>query len=76
MEEGEYHLLGCVIEICPWCDSQLHSCNCRFEKLETEEIESEEQLKNLLDLLEEKGRIAYSANESLAYPGTSDGLDN
>lgn len=75
VEEGEMHLLGCVVEVCPWCDGQLCSCNCRFEQLETEEIEDEEQLDSFIDLLDEKGRIPYSRTHSPAYPGTSSGLD-
>lgn len=73
--EGEYHLLGCPVEICPWCDGQLNRCNCRFEKLETERLESEEQIEELLALLEEKGRIRYTAEQKPGYPGTSQGLD-
>lgn len=75
VEEGELHLLGCIIEVCPWCDGQLCSCNCRFEQLETEELEDEEQLENFIELLNEKGRIPYASDQSIAYPGTSSGLD-
>jgi len=75
VEVGELHLLGCIVEICPWCDGQLSSCNCRFEQLKTEEIESEEQLETFIDMLSEKGRIPYVVNHSPAYPGTSEGLD-
>lgn len=73
--EGEYHLLGCPVEICPWCDGQLSRCNCRFEQLEVESLESEEQVEELLALLEEKGRIRYVAEQKPGYPGTSQGLD-
>lgn len=73
--EGEYHLVGCVVEICPWCDAQLSGCNCRFEKLGLERIESEEELEGLVELLEEKGRIPFRKSQSPAYPGTSKGLD-
>ncbi len=73
--EGEVHLIGCVVEICPWCNGQLHSCNCRFEKLGVDEIEDEEQLEDFVELLEEKGRIVYQQSHSPAYPGTSCGLD-
>lgn len=72
---GECHLLGCPVEICPWCDGQLNKCNCRFEKLDTESVDSEEQLEALRDLLEEKGRIPYQAEQKPGYPGTSEGLD-
>jgi hypothetical protein len=73
--EGEQHLLGCVVEICPWCDAQLSSCNCRFEQLGIDAIENEEQLERFAELLEEKGRIPFRRTESPAYPGTSKGLD-
>lgn len=72
---GELHLLGCPVEICPWCDGQLSKCNCRFEKLDVESFESSEQLDEFLEILEEKGRIPYEAEQKPAYPGTSKGLD-
>lgn len=73
--EGEEHLLGCVGEICPWCRGNLSKCNCRFEQLKVEEIENEEQLETFSELLSAKGRIAYVKEEKVAYPGTSEGLD-
>ncbi len=72
---GEEHLLGCVVEVCPWCKGQLKSCNCRFEKLDVEEIETAEQVEAFADLLAEKGRIPFSPEQAPAYPGTSRGLD-
>jgi len=74
--EGENHLLGCTVEVCPWCKGQLSYCNCRFEKLGTDAIEDEQQLEKFLDLLTEKGRIPYQKNQAPAYPGTSGGLDD
>lgn len=73
--DGQEHLLGCVVEICPWCGGTLSKCNCRFEQLKVDEIESEEQLDEFADLLIAKGRIPYSKEQKIAYPGTSDGLD-
>jgi len=73
--EGENHLLGCPVEICPWCDGQLIGCACRFERLGVEEID-EERLEIFEDMLEAKGRIPYSREQSPAYPGTSAGLDH
>ncbi|MBW2466930.1 MAG: hypothetical protein JRF02_06475, partial [Deltaproteobacteria bacterium] len=32
--EGEFHTLGCPVEICPWCNGQLTYCNCRFNRLD------------------------------------------
>ncbi|CAG35819.1 unknown protein [Desulfotalea psychrophila LSv54] len=73
--EGDAHLLGCLVEICPWCDGQLNTCNCRFEKLGVDEINSEEELEKFEKLLAEKGRVPFSAEQGLAYPGSSKGLD-
>lgn len=75
VEEGEPHMLGCTVEVCPWCDGQLSNCNCRFERLGLDEIENEEQLDNFYDLLGEKGRIPFQKEQTPFYPGTGDGLD-
>lgn len=74
--EGEIHLLGCTVEICPWCEGQLCHCNCRFEQLHTEDIEDEAQLEAFIDMLTTKGRIPYQKSQAPAYPGTSGGLDD
>jgi len=66
--EGEVHHLGCPVEICPWCDSQLNMCNCRFEKLGVEEITENAEIERLEVLLEEKGRIPFSTDHAPAYP--------
>lgn len=73
--DGKFHLLGCTVEICPWCEGQLSYCNCRFEQLKTDEIEDEEQVEKFKGMLEAKGRIPYQKNQAPAYPGTSGGLD-
>jgi len=75
VSEGELHLLGCSVEVCPWCGGQLSNCNCRFEQLEVEEVETEDQLNEFYDLLTAKGRIAFKGDQSPSYPGTGDGLD-
>ena len=72
---GECHLLGCPVEVCPWCDGQLNRCSCRFEMLDVESLESNEQVEAFQDLLEAKGRIPYNAEQKLAYPGSGGGLD-
>jgi hypothetical protein len=74
--EGDCHLLGCTVEICPWCQGQLSNCNCRFQQLEADDISDEEQLEKFIDLLEAKGRIPYQKSQAPAYPGTSGGLDD
>jgi hypothetical protein len=73
--EGEEHLLGCSLEICPWCEGQLRHCSCRFSQLQTEEITSDEQLDLFAELLAAKGRIPFTAEQLPRYPGTSEGLD-
>lgn len=75
VEEGEYHLFGCMVEICPWCEGQLNRCNCRFEQLENDVIDSEEQVEQFFELLLGKGRIPHRRDQAPAYPGTSEGLD-
>ena len=75
VKEGEFHLLGCVVEICPWCDGQLSNCNCRFEQLGVDEIESEEQLDDFYDLLREKGRVTFKKDQIPLYPGAGNELD-
>jgi len=74
--EGDCHLLGCSVEICPWCEGQLSKCNCRFEQLKTEHIEDEQQLEEFIELLDAKGRVPYRKGQAPAYPGTSAGLDD
>jgi hypothetical protein len=74
--EGEYHHLGCPVEICPWCDGQFTYCNCRFEKLAVEEIDDEAMLERLIILLNNKGRIPFSKSHAPAYPAASDEPDD
>ncbi len=73
--EGECHLLGCTVEICPWCEGQLSYCNCRFEQLDTDDIKDEGELETFIDMLTAKGRVPYQKSQAPAYPGTSGGLD-
>jgi hypothetical protein len=75
VQEGEYHLLGCSVEVCPWCEGQLNKCNCRFEQLETEVIENDEQLEEFFELLTARGRIPFQQHQAPYYPGLSSGLD-
>ncbi len=70
--QGELHELGCPVEICPWCDGQLNYCNCRFEKLGVDEIVDEAEIDRLEILLNEKGRIPFSAQHAPAYPSAGD----
>lgn len=65
---GEYHELGCPVEICPWCGGQLIHCNCRFEQLGQDTISDEADLIRLESLLEAQGRIPYDQDQRPSYP--------
>ena len=69
---GEYHTLGCPVEICPWCNGQLTYCNCRFAKLDIDALDKIAQIEKLQALLEEAGRIAFKKEQAPGYP-TLDG---
>ncbi len=67
--EGEYHTLGCPIEVCPWCGGQLTGCDCRFTQLGVSELDEERQLDALLARLNKKGRIPFdAASQKPSYP--------
>ncbi len=70
---GEYHELGCPVEICPWCGGQLIHCNCRFDLLE-EDFIAEEQLQRFEALLVEKGRLPYSPEQRPSYADEGGGV--
>jgi hypothetical protein len=65
---GEFHTLGCPVEICPWCSGQLTYCNCRFTKLDIESLDKVAQIEKLLELLEATGRIAFQKEHAPGYP--------
>lgn len=69
---GDYHHLGCPVEICPWCDGQLNICNCRFEQLGVDEITDENEIDRLEVLLNDKGRVPFSADHAPAYPAAGE----
>lgn len=69
---GECHLLGCPVEVCPWCDGQFSRCGCRFEKLGVDALEDEDELDELERILEEKGRVPYGRGQSPSYPSDRD----
>lgn len=73
--EGDVHLLGCLTEVCPWCDGQLSKCNCRFEKIGVDEITTEEQVEKFEALLAEKGRVPFAKEQAISFPGLSSGFD-
>ncbi len=68
-KDGDSHVFGCPVEICPWCDGQLTNCNCRFDQLKVDEIKNQMQLDSFLKLLHKKGRISYdAASHCPSYP--------
>jgi len=71
---GELHVLGCPVEICPWCGGQLIHCHCRFEQLELEEITKQQDLDRLEALLNQKGRIAYSPEQRPDFADDGPGI--
>jgi hypothetical protein len=69
---GEFHTLGCPVEICPWCNGQLTYCNCRFTRLDIDTMDKVSQIEKLLELLVEAGRIAFKKEHSPGYPTLDD----
>lgn len=70
---GEYHELGCPVELCPWCGGQLIHCDCRYEQLGLDVIASETELMQFETLLEDRGRIPYSREQRPSF--ADDGPD-
>jgi hypothetical protein len=66
-ETGSLHILGCPVEVCPWCGGQLSRCNCRFEQLDVEELTDEKMLKQLEECLASKGRIPYAREQRPSF---------
>lgn len=64
---GEFHELGCPVELCPWCGGQLIHCNCRFDQLGQDELADEQALLHFEELLWQQGRIAYSPEQRPGY---------
>lgn len=64
---GEYHELGCPVELCPWCGGQLIHCDCRYEQLGLDAISTEEELLRFEAILEERGRIPYSPEQRPSF---------
>lgn len=65
---GEVHIFGCPVELCPWCGGQVSRCNCRFDQLGVDRIDTEEQLERFGELLEARGRIAFQKEQNPSYP--------
>ncbi len=67
VQAGSLHILGCPVEVCPWCEGQLNHCNCRFEQLGVEELSDEQMLQELEKKLCRKGRIAYTKEQRPSF---------
>lgn len=68
-QEGEHHVMGCPVEVCPWCSSQLTRCNCRFEITGKKNLTSEKDLNSFTEKLTAKGRVPYEASSQRpSYP--------
>ena len=69
---GEFHTLGCPVEICPWCSGQLTHCNCRFVELGVEHLADEADIERLHERLEEAGRVPFKPEQQPGYPTMGD----
>ena len=72
---GEEHELGCPVEICPWCGGQLIHCECRFARIDVEELETEQDLLRLEEVLQEKGRIVYTPEQRPSFADDGPGVE-
>lgn len=73
-ESGEYHELGCPVELCPWCGGQLIHCDCRYEQLGLDAISTEEELSQFEAILNDRGRIPYSPEQRPSFAGDDPGI--
>ena len=71
---GEFHELGCPVEVCPWCGGQLAHCSCRFDQLEIDSLSSEKELTRFEEILNEQGRIAYSPEQRPSFADEGPGV--
>jgi len=71
---GEYHELGCPVELCPWCGGQLIHCDCRYEQLGLDAITTEAELRQFEILLEDRGRIPYSREQRPSFADEGPGI--
>lgn len=71
---GELHELGCPVELCPWCGGQLIHCSCRFDKLELDNLASEQDLVRFEEMLNEQGRIPYAPEQRPSFADDGSGV--
>ena len=72
---GEFHIMGCPVEICPWCGGQLVHCNCRFTRLQKEALDRDSDLDELHRQLSARGRIPFEpGNQAPSYFSLTDQL--
>jgi len=71
---GELHELGCPVEVCPWCGGQLIGCSCRFDRLGIE-VMSNTDVDRFADILNERGRIAYSPDQRPTFADEGPGVE-
>ncbi|MEW6427252.1 MAG: hypothetical protein AB1568_04360 [Thermodesulfobacteriota bacterium] len=74
VRQGEIHILGCPVEICPWCGGGLTRCNCRFDRLQRTSMDRDAHLDALAALLEKKGRIPFSSATQSPVPAAAEKL--
>jgi hypothetical protein len=72
---GEIHELGCPVEVCPWCGGQLIHCECRFARLDQEEIVDEQDIVRFEVLLSQKGRLVYTPEQRPSFADEGDGVE-
>lgn len=70
---GEFHILGCPVEVCPWCGGQLTNCPCRFTITGKDRLTDEDDLESFHEQLTAKGRVPFDAkSQRPAYPAGGD----
>lgn len=71
--QGEFHTLGCPVEVCPWCGGQLTRCSCRFTITGKHSLKDEADLDSFHEFLVQKGRIPFAPDQRPTYPSDQEG---
>jgi len=61
--KGEFHILGCPVEICPSCGGQLTRCNCKFDHLDRPRITRDSHIDKLHEIMATNGRVPFNPTE-------------